>query len=241
MSGGKPADGHPVVRVLVVEDDRTIADNLYEYLEAHGCRVDVAYDGPAASKRIESDTFDVVVLDIGLPRMDGLEVLRHARGTLGLSTPVLLLTARDRIESKSAGFQAGADDYLTKPFALAEVLMRVRALHRRASGELTASALLAGVLRFDRRTREVRVGDTLVRLMPRSAQLLELLMRDPGRVVPRAELEAALWADDPPESDALRSQLHILRRALAQAGFDGIETVPKTGYRLRCESSAGSA
>jgi len=238
MNAGKHAGGLPFCRVLVVEDDRTIAANLYEYLEAHACQVDVAYDGPAACKRIESDTFDVIVLDIGLPRMDGLDVLRHARGALGLATPVLLLTARDRIENKSAGFQAGADDYLTKPFALAEVAMRVQALHRRARGVLGTSVLRAGRLRFDRRTREVRVGDTLVRLMPRSVQLLELLMRDPGRVVTRAELEAALWADDPPESDALRSQVHILRRALAHAGFDGLETVPKTGYRLRCDSSA---
>jgi len=240
---GKQA-GQPACRVLIVEDDPTIAANLVEYLEAHGCAVDFAHDGPAAVKRIESDTFDVIVLDIGLPRMDGLDVLRHVRVTLGLATPVLLLTARDRIEHKGAGFQAGADDYLTKPFALAEVLMRVKALHRRATGELanlTTSTLRAGALRFDRRTREVHVGDTLVRLMPRSVQLLELLMRDPGRVVPRAELEAALWADDPPESDALRSQIHILRRALAHAGFDGLETVPKTGYRLRCEFSAGSA
>lgn len=240
MNAGKHAGSLPPCRVLVVEDDRTIAANLYEYLEAHACQVDLAYDGPAALKRIESDTFDVIVLDIGLPRMDGLDVLRHARGVLGLTTPVLLLTARDRIENKSAGFQAGADDYLTKPFALAEVAMRVQALHRRASGELGASVLRAGRLRFDRRTREVHVGDTPVRLMPRSVQLLELLMRDPGRVVPRAELEAALWADDPPESDALRSQVHILRRALGQAGFDGLETVPKTGYRLRCDPGLAS-
>lgn len=227
-------------RILVVEDDTTIANNLVEYLEAHRCSVDVAYDGPAALRRLESDTFDVLILDIGLPRMDGLELLRHVRGTLGLGVPVLLLTARDQIESKGAGFEAGADDYLTKPFALAEVLMRVTALHRRASGEVVSSVLKAGPLRFDRRTREIRVDGIPVRLMPRSLQLLELLMRDPGRVVPRSELEAALWADDLPDSDALRSQVHILRRALAHAGYEGIETVPKIGYRLRCDSSSRS-
>jgi len=237
MSAGKHTGGQPACRVLIVEDDRTIAANLYEYLDAHGYRIDVAYDGPAALRRIESDTFDVIVLDIGLPRVDGLDVLRHAREVLGLATPVLLLTARGRIEDKSAGFQIGADDYLTKPFALAEVAMRVQALHRRASGELGTNVLRAGRLRFDRRTRDVHVGDTPVRLMPRSVQLLEVLMRDPGRVATRAELEAALWADDPPESDALRSQVHILRRALTQAGFDGLETMPKMGYRLRCEPS----
>lgn len=240
MSGDAKPGSRPACRVLIVEDDRTIAANLVEYLEARACLVDLAYDGPAAVKQLERDTFDVIVLDIGLPRMDGLEVLQDARIRLGLATPVLLLTARDRIENKSAGFQAGADDYLTKPFALAEVAMRVKALHRRASGDLVTSTLRAGSLQFDRRTHEIHVGRTLVRLMPRSVKLLEILMRDPGRVVARKDLEAALWPDDPPETDALRSQIHILRRALAQAGFDGIETVPKTGYRLRCDCKAGS-
>lgn len=227
--------------MLVVEDDRTIAGNLVEYLEGHGNAVDVAHDGPAALKRLEAETFDVLVLDIGLPRIDGLDVLRQVRERLGLALPVLLLTARDSIEDKHAGFQAGTDDYLTKPFALAEVRMRVAALHRRASGERSSPVLRAGVLRLDRRTRELFVAEHLVRLMPRSMQLLELLMRDPGRVVARAELEAALWPHDLPETDALRSQIHILRRTLAQAGFDGIETVPKIGYRLRCEAGTGAA
>lgn len=227
-------------RVLVVEDDRTIAGNLVEFLEAHGHAVDFAHDGPSALERLACGGFDVVVLDIGLPRIDGIDVLRRLRGTLGSSVPVLLLTARDRIEDKAEAFRAGADDYVVKPFALAEVAMRVGALHRRAAGELVENVLRCGALTFDRRTREVRVGDRPVRLMPRSLRLLELLLRDPGRVVPRDELEAALWGDDPPETDALRSQVHILRRALAAAGYDGLETVPKIGIRLRCGSGAGT-
>ena len=222
-------------RVLVVEDDRTIASNLVEYLEAHGHAVDWAHDGPAAIARVSSETFDVIVLDIGLPRLDGLSVLKHLRDRLGLATPVLVLTARDEIASKREGFSAGADDYLTKPFALAEVLMRIAALHRRAGGEVGRQALHAGTLRFDRRTHRAYVGDTLVPLMPRSLQILEHLLRDPGRVVTRAELEAMLWPTNPPQSDALRSQIHILRRALKQCGFDGLETVTKIGYRIRCE------
>lgn len=234
MNSGKSASSQP--RVLVVEDDPIIASNLIEYLEANGCRVDIAHDGLAALRWLERESFDVLVLDIGLPKMDGLDLLRAAREVMGISTPALILTARDRLDSKAAGFQAGADDYLTKPFALAEVLMRVRALHRRAAGDFVAKVMRAGPLRFDRRTREVHVGDVLVRLMPRSLQLVELLLRDPGRVVPRRELEAALWPDDLPETDALRSQIHILRRALVQAGYDGLETVPKIGYRLRCDA-----
>ncbi len=236
MKAVKSTSSQP--HVLVIEDDSTIASNLFEYLEANGCQVDLAHDGLAALRRIERESFDVLVLDIGLPKMDGLAVLREVRDVIGVATPVLLLTARDRLDSKQAGFHAGADDYLTKPFALAEVLMRVKALHRRAAGEFGSKVLRAGRLCFDRRTREVHVGDVLVRLMPRSLQLIELLLRDPGRVVPRSELESALWPDDLPETDALRSQIHILRRALGHAGYDGLETVPKIGYRLRCESAA---
>jgi DNA-binding response OmpR family regulator len=236
MKPGKSASNQP--RILAVEDDPIIAANLVDYLEANGCHVDIAHDGLAALRLLERASFDVLVLDIGLPKMDGLDLLREARDVIGIATPALILTARDRLDSKAAGFQAGADDYLTKPFALAEVLMRVRALHRRAAGEFETKVMRAGPLRFDRRTREVHVGDTLVRLMPRSLQLIELLLRDPGRVVPRGELEAALWPDDSPETDALRSQIHILRRALARAGFDGLETVPKIGHRLRYDYGA---
>jgi len=225
-------------RVLVVEDDRTIAANLVEYLEAHGQAADVAYDGPAAIARASSETFDVIVLDLGLPRIDGLGVLEHLRIKLAVTTPVLVLTARDQLSSKLAVFHAGADDYLTKPFALAEVQVRVEALHRRSAGDMASHVLRAGKLRLDRRTRQLLVGDVPVRLMPRGLQLLDLLMRDPGRVVTRAELEAALWPDDPPESDALRSQIHLLRRSLSQAGYDDLETVHGIGYRLRCESAS---
>ncbi|MCC6531127.1 MAG: response regulator transcription factor [Burkholderiales bacterium] len=230
----------PSCRVLVVEDDRTIAGNLVEYIEANGPSVDIAYDGPAAIARLTSESFDVIVLDLGLPRLDGLSVLNHVRRSLGIATPVLILTARDQIASKQEGFNAGADDYLTKPFALAEVMMRITALHRRAGGGVVEDTVSAGELRFDRRTRQVYVHGLPVRLMPRSLQLLDRLLRDPGRVVTRSELEAALWPSDVPESDALRSQVHILRRALVQARFHGLETIPKVGYRLRCDSSTGA-
>jgi len=227
-------------RVLVVEDDRTIAGNLVEYLELNGHWVDVAYDGPAAIARISSETFDVIILDLGLPRTDGVSVLRHLRETLGIATPVLVLTARDDIAAKREGFNAGADDYVTKPFSLAEVMMRVTALRRRAAGTVAQEVSRAGPLRFDRRTRQAYVRDVPLRLMPRSIQILECLMRDPGRVVTRPELEAAVWPFEAPENDVLRSQIHILRRALTQAGFDGLETVPKVGYRIRCESNGNA-
>ncbi|GIL05367.1 response regulator transcription factor [Betaproteobacteria bacterium PRO7] len=225
-------------RVLIVEDDRTIVGNLVEYLEARGLTVDSAHDGAAALARLASDTYDVIVLDLGLPRADGLQVLQHLRRRLAVATPVLVLTARDALASKAEAFELGADDYVVKPFALAEIEMRIRALHRRARGAAVEDVRRAGPLALDRRTREVRVGGVPLKLAPRGMQILELLLQDPGRVVTRAELEAALWPHDQPTSDALRSQIHLLRQALAQAGYDGLETVHGVGYRLRTEVSS---
>jgi DNA-binding response OmpR family regulator len=201
----------------------------------HKYQVDVAYDGTAAMTRLSSQTYDVIVLDLGLPRADGQHVLQYLRHTLGLATPVLVLTARDALASKLETLAAGADDYLTKPYSLAEVAMRVSVLHRRASGGVVADVLRAGALRMDRRKRTVSVDDVTVHLMPRSMQILEALLRDPGRVVSRQELEAMLWPDDEPGADALRSQIHLLRKVLTQAGYEGLETVHGVGYRLICD------
>jgi len=219
-------------RVLVVEDEQAIALNVVEYLEARGHTVEVAYDGAAALVALSQASFDVIVLDLGLPRVQGLEVLQQLRFRAGVQTPVLVLTARDTLGSKQAAFDAGADDYLVKPFALAELAMRVQALHRRSRPQSEAPRLGAGPLQLDRRTREVTVNGEVVRLSPRGLAILERLLRDPGRLVSRAELEQAVWGDDPPDSDALRSQIHLLRRALQAAGYDGLETRHGLGWRL---------
>ena len=225
-------------RVLIVEDEATIALNCVTFLELHGYSVDIAYDGPAAIVRLSTATFDVVVLDLGLPRLDGTQVLDHIRRRLGVATPVLVLTARDELGSKLNCFELGADDYLAKPFALAELEARVGALYRRARGALVADVVTAGSLRLDRRTRAVSVRDVPVHLPPRPMRILDCLLRDPGRVVTRAELESILWPDGERESDVLRSQVHLLRRALSDAGYDGLETVHGVGYRLRTEDVA---
>lgn len=227
------------MRILVVEDEPVLAAQLAEALRAADYAVDVAHNGIDAHHAGASGEYDAVILDLGLPQLDGLSVLKRWRAA-GRAMPVLILTARDNWHEKVGGIDAGADDYLTKPFALAEVMMRITALHRRAGGGVVEDTVSAGELRFDRRTRQVYVHGLPVRLMPRSLQLLDRLLRDPGRVVTRSELEAALWPSDVPESDALRSQVHILRRALVQARFHGLETIPKVGYRLRCDSSTGA-
>jgi len=231
-AAGTAAPTAAACHVLVVEDEQAIALNVVEYLEARGHRVDVAYDGAAALMALAQASFDVIVLDLGLPRVQGLDVLQQLRLRAGLHTPVLVLTARDTLGSKQAAFDAGADDYLVKPFALAELAMRVQALHRRARPSAEATRLGVGPLQLDRRTREVRVNGEPVHLPPRGLAILERLLRDPGRLVSRAELEHAVWGDDPPDSDALRSQIHLLRRALMAAGYDGLETRHGLGWRL---------
>lgn len=224
-------------RVLIIEDDLTIAGNLYAYLEAQGFMPDVAYDGACALALFQQYTFDAVVLDLGLPGLDGLRVLRALRVDSGSSVPVLILTARDALEDKLAGFGHGADDYLTKPFALAEVHARLTALIQRSQRAVTPSARVCGPLQMDARNHEASVSGVPVHLTRKSAQILALLMREPGRVMTRSELEHALWGGDPPSSDALRSQVHLLRRALNDAGFDGIETAHGIGWRLVCPAS----
>ncbi|GAA4329295.1 response regulator transcription factor [Pigmentiphaga soli] len=221
---------HP--RLLIVEDDAAIAANLYSYFEAKGFVVDAAYDGQSALYRLGTDGFDAILLDIGLPGADGMTVLHRLRNELALPTPVLLLTARDELGQKLTAFSEGADDYVTKPYALAEVEARVRALLKRASGEVANPVRRFHDLAFDARTRTVSVAGRPVRLTPKGARIVETLIRDPGRVVPRSQLEHALWGGDVPERDALRSQIHLLRKALADAGFDGLDTVHGQGYRL---------
>ena len=219
--------------VLIVEDDITLAGNLYAYLEAQGFMPDVAYDGHGALALFERRPFDAVILDLGLPGIDGAQVLNALRARLASGVPVLVLTARDALEDKLAGFALGADDYLTKPFALAEVQARLTALIQRAEGAVGVTRRACGALCLDVRTQVVTVAGEPVRLTRKSVQILAVLLREPGRVMTRQALEDALWGGTQPPSDALRSQMHLLRRALTEAGFDGIETVHGVGWCLR--------
>lgn len=221
------------MRILIVEDDKTIAANLYDYLQSRGHVVDAAADGVTGLHLAVTQPFDAIVLDLNLPGMDGAGLCRRLRNDARRDTPVLMLTARDTLDDKLHGFAQGADDYLVKPFSLREVEARLTALHKRHAGRVTSRELRAGELAFDPRTLTVRFGGVAVKLPPKGIRLLELLMSEPGRVFSRAELEAAVWGDEQPTSDTLRSQMHILRRALVAAGGrDPIENVHGMGYRL---------
>ena len=221
------------MRILIIEDDRTIAANLYDFLAARGHLVDAAGDGVTGLHLAVTQPFDAIVLDLGLPGMNGLSFCRKLRSEAQVETPVLVLTARDTLKDKLEGFDAGADDYLVKPFALKEVEARLTALHRRAGGRVTHKVLAAGDLTLDRRTLAIRFSGKEVRLPPKCVKLLETMMTEPERLFSRAELENAVWGGEQETSDTLRSHMHTLRRALVDAGgYDPIQTVHALGYRL---------
>lgn len=202
-------------------------------LESEGLTPDIAGDGRTALRRLEEDAYDLVVLDIGLPGMDGLRLLERMRNDLQLATPVLMLTARAALEDKRQGFSGGADDYLTKPFAMDELLMRAKALIRRSKQLAdTAHALEFGPLRYVPADQRATVAGQEVKLPRKSMLILEMLMRYSGRVVPRQKLEEYLWHGEPPSPEALRGQVHLLRKTLHAHGFDGIDTVHGVGWRL---------
>lgn len=221
------------MRILVVEDEPAISSAIRSMLEAEGHAVDLAGDGSAALDWAGAYPYDLVILDVILPGMDGIAVCRALRAG-GSKMPILMLTALDAIENRVTGLDAGADDYLAKPFAAAELLARVRALRRRGVGE-AAPLVQAGDLVLDPAAREVRRAGTLVRLTSKEFALLEVLARHPGQVFPQDRLIEAVWdADFAAESNVVEVYIRSLRRKLDGGRRDGlIETIRGVGYRLR--------
>ena len=221
------------MRILIIEDDPAIAANLYDFLESRGHVADTAADGVTGLHLAVTGGFDVIVLDVGLPGMDGATLCHKLRDEAKNDTPVLMLTARDTLADKLEGFARGADDYLVKPFALKEVEARLTALHKRYGGQVTRKVLAAGDLTLDPETLAIRFGGNDVKLPPKCVRLLETLMGRPNRVFSRSELETAVWGEEQETSNTLRSHLHVLRRELVAAGgYDPIENLHGMGYRL---------
>ena len=223
--------------ILLVEDHRELAETTGAYLEACGHAVDYAADGLVALHLAVTESYDVVVLDIMLPGIDGFAVCRRLREEAKMDTPIIMLTARDQLEDKLAGFGAGADDYLLKPFAMSELAARVEALARRGRGQ--AGRFEIGGIVLDVGMWEVVRDGVPVVLSKTGFKLLKALMRDYPQVVSRRELERELWHGEPPDSDALRSHIYNLRQALDRP-FDRpvVTTVPGRGYCLRLDSDA---
>lgn len=227
------------MRVLIIEDDPAIATNLYDFLEARGHTVDAAGDGVTGLHLAVTGGFDAIVLDIGLPGIDGMSLCRKLREDAHNDTPVLVLTARDTLQDKLEGFARGADDYLVKPFALKEVEARLTALHKRRAGRVANQALTVGELVFDPKSVTVRLRGQEVRLPPKCVRLLETLMSQPDRVFRRRELETEVWGEEQETSDTLRSHMHVLRRELQRVGgYDPIKTIHGIGYRIEARGAA---
>lgn len=217
------------MRVLIVEDDLRTASLVRRGLTGEGLAADVAGTGEDALWMAQAHPYDAIVLDVMLPGLDGFETCRRLRAA-GVWVPVLMLTARDAVEDRVAGLDSGADDYLVKPFAFAELLARLRALARRGEGERPA-VLVVGDLRLDPATHEVRRGETPVPLSAKEFALLEIFMRRPGEVLSRLHLLEHAW-DFAYENRSNVVDVYI-RRLRRKIGDDSLETVRGAGYRLR--------
>jgi len=214
------------MRVLLVEDDAMIAQGLQAALRQAGYAVDWMRDGKSATLALQPAVFDLILLDLGLPGRDGLEVLRELRQR-GDATPVIILTARDEIQDRVNGLNAGADDYIVKPFDLDEVTARMRSVLRRVAGR-GDSSIQHGDLRLDPLTRAVQRGGVPVSLSAHEFAVLEALLQRPGAVLSRAQLEDRLYGwDEQIVSNAIEVYIHGLRRKL---GSDAIRTLRGVGY-----------
>lgn len=222
--------------ILLIEDNVSLAQNIAEYLEGRGHRLDFAYDGQAGLQHALDGGFDVIVLDVELPKLNGLALCRRLRASADRHVPVIMVTARDTLQDKIDGFEGGADDYLPKPFALAELAVRCEALARR---HLLGTRLVIkiGALSVDRQRQEAVRDGRRLRLTQQTWHILLALAEAFPAPVSRHELSRRLWGDDPPDSDSLRSHIHLLRQALDKPFHTSmLETLHGVGFRLRAEA-----
>jgi DNA-binding response OmpR family regulator len=219
--------------VLLIEDHRDIAEMVGAYLESRGYQLDYAADGVTGLHLAVVNDYDAIVLDLMLPGMDGLTLCRKLRGEARRDTPLLMLTARETAADKVAGLDAGADDYLVKPFDIRELEARLNALLRRARGHLATEVLQVADLTLDTGTLEVQRAGQRLSLTPIALKMLTELMRAAPRVVSRRELERAVWGEVMPDSDTLRSHLYTLRKVIDRPfARPLLHTVHGAGYRL---------
>lgn len=221
------------MKVLVVEDNVDLSANIADFLNDRGHVVDLAHDGATGLRQALEHEYSVIVLNLVLPKIDGLEVCRRLRNEAIRSPPVLMLTASARLEDKLRAFRFGTDDYLVKPFALPELEARLLALTKRAKPEKAENLLRVADLTFNLKTQEVKRAGRPIKLTPMDLHVLRFLMLQSRRVVFKSELAKLLWGSDPPDSDALRVHIHRLRIAIDRP-FDRalIQTVHGIGYRL---------
>ncbi len=227
------------LRILVIEDNRDLATEIVDFLASGGNTVESALDGITGLHLAVVNDYDAIVLDLMLPGMDGMLLCRKLRKQAGKSTPILMLTARDALEDKIAGLEAGADDYMVKPAELREMEARLKALARRGTTRSANQKLKVGDLTLDQEGRMLYRGDTSLDLPPIPYKILELLMERSPQVVRREELEQLVWNSARPDRDALRAHMHVLR-ALIDKPFDKqlLHTIWGVGYKLAAGDEA---
>lgn len=219
------------INVLLVEDDIDLASTIVDYLEIEGISCDHAANGVQGLSLIEANQYQVILLDLNLPRLDGLSVCQKVRKNSN-DTPILMLTARDSLKDKVAGFDAGTDDYLVKPFEIEELLVRIIALSKRRSGQ--ASTLNVGELILQLKARTATYAGESVKLTPITFKLLEKLMREASKPVTRELLMQAIWGEDQPDSNSLKVHIHHLRKQLDKVNASlSIDSKAGFGFVLR--------
>ncbi len=224
------------MNILVVEDNQDIAENIADYFEPLGHTLDFAINGKCGLDMALSGRFDIIILDVMLPGMNGMDVCRRLREEHQITTPVLMLTARDQLDDKIEGFHCGADDYMVKPYSVKELEVRLQALYRRS--QPVSRLLKVADLQFDLDTWQVSRQGVMLDLNPIQRTALELLMKKSPGIVTREELENHIWQEHIPDKDLLRSHIYSLRNTIDKP-FDVklLHTVYGTGYRL-CKESA---
>ncbi len=220
------------MKILLIEDNPTIAKQVVEFLSGHKWQVDYAHNGELGIELALNDIFDVILLDLNLPDIDGLQVCKRIKQQAQITPPILMLTARDRFEDKSAGFHQGADDYLTKPFDLRELALRCQALTRRDNLH-QSKTLEVGELCIDLTAKRASRAGQALNLTHVGFELLTLLAQHFPQPVSRSLILHKLWADSPPDSDALKSHVYSLRQALDKSfDYPMLKTVMNLGYQL---------
>ncbi|MGF1681280.1 response regulator transcription factor [Photobacterium minamisatsumaniensis] len=219
------------LQILLVEDDIDLATAIIEYLELVGIQCDYAANGLSGYNLIGSNNYDVAVLDINLPKMNGLEVCERIRAQ-GIDVPILMLTARDTLDDKLVGFSKGADDYLVKPFAMEELIVRAQVLSRRRSGQV--SKLVVDDLELNLQDKSATRAGEPIKLSPTGIKLLECLMRESPTPVSRDKLMQSVWGDEQPDSNSLKVHIFNLRKAVDSKVDDKlIHTIPGHGFALK--------
>lgn len=220
------------MKILVIEDNLEIAQNICDYLQLQNHITDTTQNGLHALELLQEQSFDAIILDIMLPGMDGLTLCKTLRHKLHINTPVIMLTARDSLNDKLTGFEVGADDYLVKPFALAELSVRLQALNRRFVNQHDRELKIED-LSFNLDTLEVKRQQHNIKLNPSCLKLLTLLMQQSPNVVKKSSLEQALWQDNLPDKNILKIHMHTLRSQIDKPFTNPlIETIHGVGYRI---------